>query len=168
MRPFLIVFALFLASCGGEQKIEVMPPVQEPIETYATTNINGFEISLRNEGGQCVLFFSRSSKSRSYSDKRAPLDMAAPCNFIHRSGSDELEFFEFGDKAFRYKIFIVVGGPPDPEFPDLKDRFMPNGCGTSVQKILIYDDRIRIDYPAFRQSPPYCPSEPIDEVFFAT
>jgi len=167
MKHVLIAIVAFLASCGDDQNIKVIPPVQETTETYITTKINGFEISLRNRNGQCVLFYSKQDKYRPLTDRHIVLDMEAPCNFIHLAGRDELEFFEYGKPPFKFKVFIVVGGPPDPEHPEWKDRFMPDGCGTMTEKLLIYDDRIRVEFPAWKD-PGNCPSEPTDEVFFAT
>lgn len=168
MQKLLVLFAVAVtASCSCIHDCPEIDPVPDPpSEVYVQTKIADFDISLRSDKGQCVFYYSRTGKFDPFTDKRIPLDMEAPCNFVHLSGREEVQSYEYGKAPFKYKIIIAVGGPADTEFPNRHDRFLPNGCGTKIQKILIYADRVRVDFPSGKTT--VCPAEPIDEVFFAT
>ena len=169
MRTVLVTIALVIVtSCNRVAESPQTPPVDQipQPEIYFQTNINGFDVSLRNENGQCALYYSSSDKYEPFTDKRILLDMEAPCNFVHLSGNDKLQFYEYGTAPFKYKIHIVVGGPPNTESPVWTDPLMPKGCGSRTQKVLFYPDRIRVEFPSRKMS--MCPSQPVDEVLFAT
>jgi hypothetical protein len=172
MRNVLVAIAMVIVTSCNRVAESPQPPPVEPVpspspDIYIQTNINAFDVSLQNENGQCVLFYSNSNKKyEPLMNRRITLDMEAPCNFIHLSGNDNLQFYEYGKEPFKFKIYFAVGGPPNTESPVWTDRFMPKGCGSKMQKLLFYDDRIRAEFPSIRMTA--CPSGPIDEVFFAT
>lgn len=117
-----------------------------------------------NSNGKCLMTYSVTQHGLPESGEIV-LDMESPCNFIHL-GIEKLQSYEYGKDPFKYKIFIVTGGRP--EEPIIRsDQLQPKGCGSRIQKILIYPDRMRVEFPAAIGGA-WCPSEPIDEVMFAT
>lgn len=165
LTPLLI--NLFVAGCDTNSENTSLPPtVNEVPESYVSMNVNGFDVSLENEKGTCTLVYSRLDGYPRIEGKKIAMDMEAPCNFIHYKGSPQ--FYEYGRERVRFKVFIVVGGPTDANYPK-GDDLMPKGCGTLLQRIMIYSDRIRIDFPSFSPgAAPKCPSVGMEEVWYAT
>ncbi|MCC7308921.1 MAG: hypothetical protein IT173_15260 [Acidobacteria bacterium] len=63
----------------------------------------------------------------------------------------------------RRTVLLVTGGKPDPK---VKDEYQPNGCGTAVAKLRVFNDRVELASSG-ENGPPICPSSVVDEVFFA-
>jgi hypothetical protein len=165
LTPLLI--NLFVAACGTTpENASLLPAAADSPASYISMNVNGFDVSLENERGSCSLVYSRKNDYPRIESKRIVLDMEAPCHFIQYEGKPQ--FYEYGKGKVKFKVFIVVGGPTDPKFPR-GDDLMTKGCGTLLQKILIYSDRIRVDFPAFSPgAAPHCPSVGMEEVWYAT
>lgn len=97
--------------------------------------------------------------------------MEAPCDFIGRKIKvDPPQKYKANRGAKQVTILLVSGGRPYPLF---KDEFMPSGCGTQLTKVRVYADRVSVEsmgQPIDVSQPELsanCPSNPMDEVFFA-
>ncbi len=161
----------FIVSCRNEQLSETTSETLQPSEVYVTTIVNDMELTLRNENGRCVLAYKpkRQYGPQGFGQNTVHLDMEAPCNFIRVSNvlDEPRTYSPIKNDPFKRKIMLIVGGSPDPEFPPPSDRFMPNGCGSWMQKITVFEHIVRVDFPAF-SGPNRCPTSGADEVEFAT
>lgn len=166
VASFLIFAAYinYIAPSSEEMDVCQFVVVEEP-QTYYEGNIDPFHVGLREIEGRCVLsYFDRHSTDRN-GNKDLEVGMAAPCNFIRGS------WIEYKPLLYTYltgerkvTVLLVTGGTPDPS---IRDKFQPKGCGTALQKILVYADRISTVWTGTHNGPPWCPSSGADEVYFA-
>lgn len=129
----------------------------------STFLVKGFSLALKNIDGNCVLSYRKGQVESNNMQGNIQLDIAAPCEFVRKPGAiEEPSFRTYGTKS-KVTVGIVTGGRPHPRFADI---FQPQGCGTEIQKILIYEDKIAFDKP-LKSLEVVCPSEGLEEVFFA-
>lgn len=159
---------LFLFSCGTATDQNLAGGVSKTVHNdlvFAETKVGNFHLSLIEKDGGCVLDYTNDGKSREPDRKLIKLEIAAPCNFIRKPGkTSEVMRFLYGKTPER-TVIMIVGGPPDSS---QKDEFLPNGCGTQLQAVRIFDERIEVSgivIPGFYSTT--CPSEGLDEDFFA-
>lgn len=174
-RHTLIAAACFAAlACttadqGGSNSA---PPSPTPPVIYATAKVNDVALTLSNENGRCLLSYASEPpiNPAGAGGNTVLLDMEAPCNFVCVYGRpDEPQVYSFrNDGRLNRKIVLVVGGKPDPsQGLQGSDQFMPQGCGTWMQKAIVHRSSISVDFPALQPGGHLCPSHGMDEVFFA-
>ncbi len=164
MKTLSILSALVLLSCVAANKTTTQVPSGDDIEqTYSTVSMNKFSLTLRNSDGKCVLSYIKVESSQNQPPSSIELSMDSPCEFVRKPGRQtEPLYYVYGSKY----IVMIVGGPPDRT---QKDQFQPQGCGTEIQAVRIIGERVevseRIEHGFYSA---VCPSEGLDEVFFAT
>jgi hypothetical protein len=126
---FAAVF-FFVACDGGEQsgvdQSEV--PAPEPVETYVTTTVNSFKISLQNQSGKCVLvYYDKQHHMQATSEEKSiPLDMDAPCNFVRARWKDfEPQVYPYPKDPYKRKI---LRSSADHLTPSSNRRLRTNSC----------------------------------------
>jgi len=174
MKIFSILCFVFLFSCSNYRESEVQTDKVEnekkiiqpenKEQTYSTVSVNQFSMTLKNINGKCVLFYKNERKNNGQEEKNIPVDIDAPCEFIRMPGTIEPLSYTYG-KKIKKQIVMVTGGKPDPTSINW-DKFQPQGCGTSLQKLIIFEDQIKTGEKSENVGT-YCPSAGIDEVFFA-
>ncbi len=168
----MITVCVFSLACGGEN-VDLSNAVPDPSpEAYATTKVNDVELTLRNENGLCTLEYSTDPRfqRQGAGSNTVVLDMESPCNFIRRFGRpEEPQVYAYPNEGAKgRKVLLIVGGKYDPEGGLLRsDQFMPKGCGSWMQKIYVDRSSIEVRFPAIQLGGSVCPSDFMDEVFFA-
>ncbi len=150
---------------SSESLILVNKPmnIENKEQSYSTILVNLYTLTLKNIDGKCTLVYKNERKKTNQEEESLSLDIAPPCEFIRMPGTLEPLYYTYGKKTKQH-VLIVVGGPPHAVH---KDQFQPNGCGTHIQRIVIFDYQIKLGNKTI-SSGAYCPSAGIDEVFFAT
>lgn len=176
MKKFYILLVFCIVSCTHSSSLGPTRPAnafeQAEVDLQEVDppsfKVREFVFRLSEKEGRCVLRY-RSARELS---EEIDTNMEAPCDFIGRKTKpDPPQRFEFKQGADQVTVLLVTGGPPHPVF---SDEFMQKGCGTRLARIRVYEDRVEIQpAPEPNQSPTreptsYCPSNPLDEVFFAT
>jgi hypothetical protein len=137
MKLLFLGTVLAFTSCFSSDQIAATASTRGT-DKSSTVVIEKWTLTLHNESGKCVLF-SQSSGQKS-TESTAPLDMAAPCEFIRRrENPDQPLYYTYGKGDKAINVAIITGGEPDKE---LKDALQPGGCGTSIIKIKLHSDRI--------------------------
>ena len=168
----MITACVFTLACGGKD-VDVANSVPAPIpEVYATTKVNDVELTLRNENGLCALEYTTDPRYQrpGAGSNTVVLDMESPCNFVRLPGRpEEPQVYAYPNEgANGRKVLLIVGGEYEPE-SGLRgsDQFMPQGCGSWMQKIIVDRSSIDVQFPALKPGGTTCPSHGMDEVFFA-
>jgi hypothetical protein len=167
MKLLALTIVLLLMSChkAAQDSIIVPPVVDVTDEIYAEVAIETGTVRLVNHDGECSLQYDRKGNSSGKNDQLTDIGIEAPCNFVRNPGGDRApNFYTWQKGRNRRTVFLIVGGPPDPS---KKDEFMPNGCGTRLAKIRVFDDRVEL-VRAGGIDDANCPSWGMDEVDFAT
>ena len=168
----MITACVFSLACGGED-VDVANSVHDPSpEVYATTKVNDVELTLRNENGLCALEYTTDPRFQwqGAGSKTVVLDMESPCNFVRLPGRlEEPQVYAYPNQGPKgRKVLLIVGGKYDPESGlQGSDQFMPQGCGSWMQKIIVDRSSIEVRFPAIQPGGTTCPSHGMDEVFFA-
>lgn len=177
MKTIYIALALWVISCGNslgdDQNNNIaLKPADIDVLTGGkgfSFAIDRFTLRLSYKDGKCLLEYHSVNDEQW---RKHDMGMEAPCDFIGRKiKTNPPQRYVFGQVPNRVTILIVTGGPPHPTF---KDEFMPNGCGSRLGKVRVYSDRVEVeqatepDRSSTSQLDSYCPSNPLDEVFFAT
>ena len=170
---------LCLISCTHSASVEpthladsIASPTQANLDSKKIYSlsvvVDKFVLRLSEKDGQCILQYR--SKGEHWEELNT--NMEAPCDFIGRKiKPDPPQRFEFKQGSDQVTILLITGGAPHSAF---SDEFMPKGCGTQLAKIRVYSDRVEVQpAPEPNRSPAseptsYCPSNPLDDVFFAT
>jgi hypothetical protein len=180
MKTIYFALALCMISCansigGGRtdppNNATASTPAKQGVSKDLPTFfvVDKFTLRLSEEERRCVLRYRLKDEE---AWKKADMGMEAPCDFVgRRIKKNPPQQYVFNEGANRVTVLLVTGGPPHAIF---KDEFMPNGCGTRIEKVRVYSDRVEVepslnhnDSPSSEPSP-YCPSNPLDDVFFAT
>lgn len=125
--------------------------------------VHGMYIKLVERAGKCTLLYNAKNGER----RELDMDMIAPCNIVRNSRTGDPRYYTYGKGKDHRSVVLVVGGEPSKEFPHVKDRYMPNGCGTSLTKIYIYDGSVKVAWSGYN-GPPSCPTTGFDEIQFAS
>jgi hypothetical protein len=157
------LFYFFFLGCN---QLTVQTQKTEKTEiAYSTVSVNLFSLTLKNIDGKCVLFYKNERTNSAQIENNIPVGIDAPCEFIRMPGTTKTLSYEYGKKK-KLHVVMVTGGTPDPNSVNA-DKLQPQGCGTSLQRIIISDDEIKTGRKSENVGT-YCPSGGIDEVFFAT
>jgi hypothetical protein len=137
-------------------------------EVYAGFAIGNIDLRLVNRNGRCTLLYAPRGSKEKQTEKNLDVGMVGPCNFVGTGNAITPQHFIYGQGGDRRAVFLITGGPPSVEFPHVKDKYMPHGCGTWLAKIYVYDSRVQIAWLSDK-GPPICPSAGgLEEVFFST
>jgi len=172
-------FLCLLISCGAS-----IDATDRPIQDATTPNsaranldkasepfvVGAFKLRTSTLERKCILLYMSEAEA---TWKEIETGMDAPCVFIGQKIKPQPpQKFDFWNGTERVTVVMISGGQAHPKF---RDEYMPNGCGTELTRVRVYSDRVLVDYTA---SPPisatddylipYCPSNPLDKVFFAT
>lgn len=126
--------------------------------------VANFELRLVSLDGRCMLISKLVGDSSKDSRREFDLNMASPCDFVRQpsKGYPPLSYsYQHGKD--RRTVLLVTGGQPDA---NVTDEFQPAGCGTSLAKIRVFDNRIEVVW-AGENGSPVCPSRGLEEIFFA-
>lgn len=164
MKVLIISLILIFISCTGNQETSPKPQTVEKIESaYITTVVNNFTLKLANGEGKCVLSYKKEQENSLKEEKSITLEMNAPCEFIRHPVTPYDPLF-YSYKNNKIYVVIITGGPPAT---DLADQFMPKGCGTELQNIIISDDELKVGEKRDKNGT-MCPSRGLDEAWFNT
>lgn len=180
MKTIYFVFTLCMLSCSDSIGARMSPqsnvPTPTPPNQVASKDdrpsfvVDKFTLRLAGKDGRCILQYRLTDSGGQWAE--GDLGMEAPCDFIGRKiKKDPPQKYVFNQGAKRVTVLLVTGGSPHPTF---KDEFMANGCGTRLAKVRVYSDRVDTERASSREGLPnsepdvFCPSEPLDDVFFAT
>lgn len=163
----LVIVALGSFSCKHGTQVLDRPADESNVNrsVLPTVQVGDYSFELANENGQCILY-DRRVDAGSTAPVKSVLEMLAPCEFIRQPGNlSEVLIYEYGKQDKRL-VLMIVGGPPDEM---RKDMFLDKGCGTEIQALTIFRSSIEIT-PRIEQGAYsiICPSDGLDEVFFAT
>lgn len=178
MIPSVCFVLATFASCAGNFSVssnakhsEIVPLATveaAPLEDSFSVRIGKFALRLNHVDSRCVV----EASSDEVKTKQIDTNMRGPCDFIGRRIKPLFaQTYDFGEGQDKVTVLLVTGGPAHPRF---RDNFMPEGCGTRLAKVRVYDDRIEVqraseaDESTVTEPVAYCPSNPLDEVFFAT
>jgi hypothetical protein len=130
------------------------------------TIVDNFSMRLKNREGRCILIYSAASKTTHETEVTADTGIAAPCEFIRQPGGDHKPMsYSYQTGQNRRSVLLITGGKPEPS---IKDQYQPGGCGTSLQKIRVFSNRIEVDEtPLGPPGPARCPSTGADEMEFS-
>lgn len=166
-----LTFYIFLlgsvlqATCAGELDHPNKGKTGLPVETYSTVSVGGDHLTLANLEGKCALFITGKDSNM---ERLLTLEIPAPCEFVRKTADATKPLvYSYGIGEERRDVLIIAGGPRDKEFPDVKDAFRPDGCGSQFQKVRVFAERIELGSWEMNAGP-VCASHGLDEKFFAT
>lgn len=167
MKTIVILIGFFFVSCfNAVQKEVASREVNDPKEEiYSELSLATGKLTLLNREGRCTLVYEPKIDHENRGKTETDINMMAPCNFIRQPKSNEDPlYYVYGKGAEKRTVFLITGGPPDPS---AKDRFQPNGCGTVLAKVRVFENRVEL-VRSGEIGYPICPSYGSDEVFFGT
>lgn len=148
------------------------PDVGPPVLEHASEPVvvGAFKLRTSTSERKCILQYMSDAEA---TWREIETGMDAPCVFIGQKIKPQPpQKFDFWTGTERVTVVMISGGQAHPKF---RDEYMPNGCGTELTRVRIYSDLVLVDYTASPPTSteddyliPYCPSNPIDKVFFAT
>jgi hypothetical protein len=163
MIVFFFAALLFQLSCA--RGVETVVRTQAPGDDdglYARVLVNGFTLSLKLHNGKCVLYYK--TEGNDGGEKSEILDIAPPCNFVREPQREAPLVYTYGEAASSKHVVVVTGGPPKP---GVKDKFQPDGCGTEIQAVGVFDREVKIMQRGDAGAGAVCPSGGLDETFYA-
>ena len=158
----ILVFCFF-ETCFTGSIPDSSPSVKNVDEVFASTHVGAFSLSLKSVKGYCALSYRVFGAGNEELEHTLNLAMTSPCEFIRDPDTLEPMFYTFKKGSKKVTVLIVTGGPPDAKE---RDKFLPLGCGTQQQRILVFESTIELGPPA-QEFSTRCPSAGLDEVFFA-
>jgi hypothetical protein len=155
---FLFV-VLFISFGSAAEKQIVIPEANGNNDIYSTIAVGNFVLTLVRIQDRCTLRY----KGEDDVEKSLDVGIGAPCEFIWTSREDKkLQTYTYLTGVDKRTAVLITGGPPDPY---VKDALQPNGCGTALAKLRVFDNRIELAWSGFNGTP-ICPTRPVEEVMF--
>ena len=125
--------------------------------------VDRYELELRAVGEKCVLRYSSD-----YDNGEILMDVPSPCEFVRKVGSGEAGFFKYRHPNGTYFAALLVTA--GPVHPTISDKLMPQGCGTQLQGIHVFDYRVTLQEKSSADDglPVMCPTSGADESMFGS
>jgi hypothetical protein len=124
-----------------------------------------YHLALVDRDGHCTLLHRKKDEAGREVLEEMDLRISAPCDFVRASWKNyEPLSYVYRKGSDRRTVFLITGGRPDPK---VNDEFQPDGCGTALSKIRVFNNRVEVAW-ASQDGPPVCPSGGMEEVNFGT
>ena len=180
MRPtgkqitlLLLCFYVFGCAVSPPLDIDSDQPAQRATtsKTSPSVEVDDFAVSIKIMDGRCAVSYRRPDAPDAAA-RTLPTRIAPPCEFIQQGPHSTTPlFYSYGRGKKRVTVLMVTGGFPDAS---LKDPLQPDGCGTELQKVLVFGDRVEVredEHYENNNVPPserfgFCPTHGLDEVWF--
>jgi hypothetical protein len=150
LTPKAVISILILFSLstiiGGKQVTPVAWKVQ----------VRGYTFKLKEQDGKCILNYSGHRHQGELS-----LMIPSPCEIMrdNKGGPSFITYKDIGNTT----VLLIVGGPTDSS---RTDSWMKEGCGKSVQAILVRNNVVTVSAEIYNQGPIICPSDLLDEPYY--
>lgn len=161
----IILFAIILILSCNESKESLGPErtISEDEKVIRFTH-RSLAFELKNDQLNCRLSYAVVNKEKSEEFVKH-LDLEPPCEVVRNPATLKPLIYSY-TKPQNFDVMIIVGGPPNK---DRKDKLMPSGCGTEFQPVSISENDIKIAEKIGQERKIFigCPSEGMDEIYFA-